>query len=250
MFGKEHLRYMCDHSSRRSFFTAPVAGALTLGADLALAQATPTPAPTKNGKSSLTPDEALNLLREGNRNFMEDRVASPNLSRQRRLELAQGQAPFCAYVTCSDSRVPPELLFGRGLGELFIVRNAGNTLDTVAMGSVEYAVAVLGAPLIVVMGHEACGAVKAAMAVVDDNQRFPGAIDDMIQPIIPAVLEARGAKGDRLEAATRKNVQRVVRTLREESDPMLLDPQRAGKIKVVGAYYNLKTGAVDFFDVK
>lgn len=91
----------------------------------------------------MTPDEAFALLRDGNAAFLRGDVAAPDIGPSRRLSLAQGQSPFCAYVTCSDSRVPPELLFGRGLGELFIVRNAGNTIDTVARGSIEFAVAVL-----------------------------------------------------------------------------------------------------------
>lgn len=205
-------------------------------------------APTKDGKSTLTPDESLALLEQGNQAFLRDEIAQPDIGAQRRLELAKGQAPFCAYVTCSDSRVPPELLFGRGLGELFIIRNAGNTVDTTAMGSIEYAVAELEVPLVVVMGHESCGAVKAAMAVVEENARFPGAIDDMIQPIIPAVLEARAQAGDPTENAVKQNVRRVVTMLREESHPMMLGPQRDGKLKVVGAYYHLDTGRVDFFD--
>ena len=138
----------------------------------------------------IRPEEALAVLREGNRAFLSDNLLQPPLDRTVRLRLAAGQSPFAAYVSCSDSRVPPELLFGRGLGELFIVRNAGNTLDTSALGSLEFAVSVLGVPLIVVMGHEACGAVQAAVAVVRENARFPGNIGKMIQPIIPAVLEA------------------------------------------------------------
>lgn len=207
------------------------------------------PAPTKDGKSALNPDQALQLLKDGNTAFLRGEIADPDLSVRRRLDLARGQAPFVAYVSCSDSRVPPELLFGRGLGELFIVRNAGNTVDTVAKGSIEFAVAVLGVPLVVVMGHEACGAVKAAMDVVNRNARFPGAIDAMIEPIIPAVLEARSASGDATEAAIRQNVRRVVTNLRERSDPLLMEPQAQGKLKVVGAYYELGTGRVDFFDM-
>jgi carbonic anhydrase len=207
------------------------------------------PAPVKDGKSALTPDEAIRLLKEGNEAFLRDEIVLPNRTEARRLELAKGQAPFCAYVYCSDSRVPPELLFGRGLGELFIVRNAGNTVDNVAMGSIEYAVAELGVPLVVVMGHESCGAVKAAMAVVETNARFPGKIDDMIEPIIPAVLEARGMHGNATENAVKQNVRRVVRNLREESDPLLLKPLAEGRIKVVGAYYHLDSGAVEFFDM-
>lgn len=124
----------------------------------------------------MAPKEALDLLREGNRAFLNDQGVIPALDRDTRLRLAAGQSPFAAYVSCSDSRVPPELLFGRGLGELFIVRNAGNTLDIAALGSLEFAVSVLGVPLIVVMGHEACGAVQAAVSVVHDKARFAGNI--------------------------------------------------------------------------
>ena len=145
--------------------------------------------------------------------------------------------------------MPPELLFGRGLGELFIIRNAGNTVDTVALGSIEYAVAVLNVSLVVVMGHESCGAVKAATEVVTDNATFPGSIGPMIEPIIPAVLQARGEDGDLLDNSVRSNVRRVVRQLREQTDPLLLEPQNSGRLKVVGAYYGLQSGAVDFFDL-
>ncbi|MDX2237329.1 MAG: carbonic anhydrase [Hyphomonadaceae bacterium] len=247
---------MCDNVSRRSILTA--AGIAPIGLAVSAAEAhaqsrrrveTTAPAPTANGRTLLNADQALALLRQGNETFVRGGQRQPDMSAARRLELARGQAPFCAYVSCSDSRVPPELLFGRGLGELFIIRNAGNTVDTVAMGSIEYAVAVLGVPLVVVMGHEACGAVKAAMDVVNANARFPGSIDDMIEPIIPAVLEARGQAGDATENAIRQNVRRVVRRLREETDPILLQPQREGRVKVVGAYYRLDTGVVDFFDV-
>ncbi len=144
--------------------------------------------------------------------------------------------------------MPPELLFGRGLGELFVIRNAGNTVDTVALGSIEYAVAVLNVPLVVVMGHESCGAVKAATEVVTDNATFPGSIGPMIEPIIPAVLSVRDKEGDLLDNSVRANVSRVVRQLRQHTDPILLEPQQAGKLKVVGAYYDLDDGRVDFFD--
>jgi carbonic anhydrase len=241
------------HLSRRVLMTGALTAAAAAGVSPVLAQSNSRrvvgTAPTRDGKSTLTPDAALQLLRDGNAAFLRGEDLAPDLSPKRRLDLARGQAPFCAYVSCSDSRVPPELLFGRGLGELFIVRNAGNTVDTVAQGSIEFAVAVLGVPLVVVMGHEACGAVKAAMDVVEKNARFPGSIGNMIEPIIPAVLEARGAAGDKTENAIRQNVRRVVRTMREDSDPLLMKPQAEGRLKVVGAYYALGTGMVDFFDL-
>lgn len=196
----------------------------------------------------MTPDEALDRLRQGNINFLNDTPNRPVMDSASRLRLAAGQQPFAAYVSCSDSRVPPELLFGKGLGELFIVRNAGNTVDTAAMGSLEFAVGVLKVPLIVVMGHEGCGAVKAALSVVRDNERFPGNIGKMIQPILPAVLEASHSGELTMESAVRQNVRRVVTELREEASPILLHPQAIGTLKVVGAYYHLSSGSVDFFD--
>lgn len=198
---------------------------------------------------TMSPNEALALLRDGNQAFLNDEPILPPLDRDTRLRLAAGQSPFAAYVSCSDSRVPPELLFGRGLGELFIVRNAGNTLDTAALGSLEFAVSVLGVPLIVVMGHEACGAVQAAVSVVRDQARFAGNIGKMIQPIIPAVLEVDMSQDTGIESAVRQNVRRVVRELREEASPLFLQPQAKGKLMVVGAYYELGSGKVDFFDL-
>jgi len=237
--------------SRRSLIAAGTVAmsAATIAPAFAARESDNRTADPKGELMVMTPDQALERLREGNRAFLDGKVDQVDLSAARRLALAKGQAPFCAYVSCSDSRVPPELLFGRGLGELFIIRNAGNTVDTVAMGSIEYAVAVLGVPLVVVMGHESCGAVKAAMSVVSDNARFPGVIGNMIEPIIPAVLEARNQPGDATEVAVKQNVRRVVRKLREASDPLLIEPQRAGKLKVVGAYYKLDSGEVDFFDL-
>lgn len=155
-------------------------------------------------------------------------------------------ASNAAMVTCSDSRVPPEPLFDRGLGELFIIRNAGNTVDTLALGSIEYAVAELKTPLVVVMGHESCGAVAAAAKVVTENANYPGAIGSMAEPIIPAVLAARSEPGDN---SVRANVRRVVSQLRNNTDPLLPEPQRDGRLWVVGAYYDLDEGAVDLFDL-
>lgn len=234
--------------SRRNLFTAAAGlGAATLVSVPASASAGSL-ALKEGVRTALTPDEALALLKEGNASYRTDSPVRTAIGRERRLEIALSQAPFAAYVSCSDSRVSPEILFGRGLGELFIIRNAGNTVDTVAMGSIEYAVAQLGVPLIVIMGHERCGAVSAAVSVVEENARFPGSIGPMIEPIIPAVLEARGQPGDLLANAIRANVRRTVARLRTAASPLLLDPQRQGRLKVVGADYDLDTGDVDFFD--
>ena len=198
-----------------------------------------------------TADEALQKLKDGNRRFVEDHPHDADISRERRLALASGQQPFATLIGCSDSRVGPELLFGAGLGELFIVRSAGNNIDTAGMGSVEFSVAVLGVPLIVVLGHEKCGAVAAATDVVTKDARFPGSIGRMIEPIVPAVLAARrnGADdGALVESAIEENVRRVVERLTKFSEPMILEPIEQGKLKVVGAVYSLATGEVRWLD--
>jgi len=161
------------------------------------------------------------------------------------LQIAQGQTPFAVFVGCSDSRVPPELVFGSGLGEFFVVRVAGNSVDRTALGSIEYGVGALGCPVVVVMGHERCGAVQAAIQMVQDDKRFPGAIGEMVSPIIPAVLRAQKMTGDLVENAVKENVRSVVLRLRQ-SDDVLSGPVAQGKVKVVGAYYNLGTGAAEF----
>jgi len=204
------------------------------------------PTSTAVTASQPSPDEALRRLMEGNAAFVADQPKLPDISRERRLELAEGQQPFATLVGCSDSRVGPEQLFGAGLGELFIVRTAGNNVDTAGMGSIEYSVTVLKVPLIVVLGHEKCGAVAAATEVVTKDVRFPGSIGRMIEPIVPAVIAAqRNSDDDNLvDRAVEENVRRMVERLNQFSEPMLLDPQRRGELKVVGAVYKLATGEV------
>jgi len=215
-------------------------------------------APAATGeKTKMTAEQALALLKEGNRQFLSDQPAiKPALvDHKRRIAVARGQRPFSVFVSCADSRVSPELLFGRGLGELFIVRNAGNTVDSVALGSIEYAVSELGVPLIIVMGHERCGAVAAAVDVVENNTVFPGSIGAMIEPIVPAVLRARAKLGqararDRgalLDAAVNENVLRVVDRLRN-SDSLLTEPLKAKRLKIVGGRYDLDDGHATFFE--
>lgn len=247
---------MTDLLTRRGLIkglsvAAPAAVALTAGtvrAQDAATGAVSTPAPT-----DLTPDQALDLLRAGNAEFVTDAPYRGAEDRARRLEIAQAQHPFAVLVGCSDSRVPPELLFGRGLGELFIIRVAGNTVDPVGLGSIEYAVAELGVPLIVVLGHERCGAVHAAVNVVEANAEFPGSIGRMVEPIVPAVLRARAdlAEGadeaQLLDAAVHANVERVVAGLKV-SGPVLEGPLAEGRLRIVGARYDLEDGAVTFFE--
>lgn len=205
------------------------------------------PAFAAGPKTTMTPDQALAALKEGNDKFVTDAPYRQATDRARRLEIARGQTPFAVLVSCSDSRVPPELLFGRGLGELFIVRNAGNTVDTTALGSIQYAALELGVPLVVVLGHEKCGAVDAAVKVIKDNATFPGAIGQMVEPIVPAVIRAQAQQGDLLDNAVRENVRRTVNRLRT-AEALLQEPLRTGKLRIVGARYDLDDGDVDFFD--
>jgi carbonic anhydrase len=201
--------------------------------------------------TSLSADEALERLISGNARYVADDPIMPDISRERRLAVAKAQFPFATLVGCSDSRVGPEQLFGVGLGDLFIVRTAGNNVGTNGMGSIEFSVAQLGVPLIVVLGHERCGAVDAAVKVVTDDLQLPGSMGKMIEPILPAVLHAQRqlpADGDLTDAAVRENVRRMVKRLRTASEPMLMTPQSDGRLRVVGAYYDLDTGGVDFFD--
>lgn len=199
-------------------------------------------------KTDLSPRQALDLLKEGNGSFVSEGPVTAVTGRQRRLEIAKGQTPFAILVSCSDSRVSPEILFGRGLGELFIVRNAGNTVDTAALGSIEYGVAELGVPLILVLGHQRCGAVGAAIEVVEKGTVFPGEIGRMVEPIVPAVLAAQKKGGDLFDMSVRENVSRIAHRLRTGSDPLVMDPLKAGKLMIVGASYSLDSGKVDFFD--
>jgi carbonic anhydrase len=199
--------------------------------------------------TTVSPDEALRLLKDGNQAYLAGRAIDPDAGGKRRHDLALGQSPMAVVITCSDSRVAPEILFHQGLGELFVIRNAGNTIDTVAMGSLEYAVAELGVPLIVVLGHERCGAVGAAVAIVEQGASFPGSIGRMVEPIIPAVLDARRAGAtDLIDASVRANVRRTVARLRTASEPFVLGPIKTGRLRIVGARYDLDDGKLDFFD--
>jgi carbonic anhydrase len=197
------------------------------------------------GGTALTADQALALLKKGNADFVAGRIAAPNAGVKRRAEIAAKQTPFCAVLACADSRVPPELLFNRGLGDLFVVRVAGNTLDPEGLGSLEYGVEHLGIPLILVLGHERCGAVGAAVEVVEKNARLPGSLNAIVEPIVPAVLRAKAGGGDLLANAVRENVLGVVGQL-TASDSVMTGPIARGELTIAGAVYDLDTGAVDF----
>lgn len=229
------------HSSRRGFLSATAALALGagLGSNLAFAAGGET--------TKVTADEALAKLKAGNAKYVQaPQLCSAELARQRG-DVAKHQMPWATIVSCADSRVPPELLFGgTGIGELFVARNAGNMVDTATMGTIEYGSAVLGVPLIVVLGHERCGAVAAACEVVEKQTKFPGSIGPMVAPIVPAAQAVRGRVGDFVDNAIRENASRTAKKIAAES-PLIADLVGKGKVKVVAARYDLDEGRVEFF---
>jgi carbonic anhydrase len=169
----------------------------------------------------------------------------PSQSAQRLHEVAKGQHPFAIILSCSDSRVPPEIVFDAGLGDLFVVRVAGNTAADAAIGSIEYAAEHLGAPLLVVMGHRRCGAVQAALAALNSSEPAPGHLDAFITPIIPAAKMAKQTGTDHvLDLAVQENVRRVVEQL-TTSKPILAEMVHEHKLAIIGCVYDLDTGHVN-----
>jgi carbonic anhydrase len=229
-------------SSRREFVRAAgvAAGLVAAGRARAVAPAAAPP----------SPDAVLAKLLEGNKRFMNGQTSL--LTRRRPQDfaaLAEGQAPTSVIVACADSRVAPELIFDQGVGDLFVVRVAGNVVTgagPVVKGSIEFAVAELGCRLIMVIGHGQCGAVKAAIAHVDANDTLPGSIGGIVDAIRPAVPAAAGQSGDKLDNVIRANVRNSVEKIKG-LDPILSKVARSGELKVVGAVYDLKTGQVDVF---
>jgi carbonic anhydrase len=191
-------------------------------------------------------DEALERLLAGNRRFVEGKLHHETRGGVRRDEVAGGQSPFAIVVGCADSRVPPEVVFDEGLGDVFTVRVAGNTgNDPLIVGSVEYAATNLDSVLFMVLGHDECGAVKAAIDVVLNGKTLPGQIGAVVEPILPAVEEVRSVPdGTRLDQAVKANIRHSVNALRI-ADPLIADLVSSGKLKLVGAEYRLESGKVD-----
>ncbi|WP_406696977.1 carbonic anhydrase [Singulisphaera sp. Ch08] len=227
--------------SRREF--VKVTGLAASAAGLALPSAAQA-APARD------PNAVLAQLLEGNQRFVKGQLAHPGRSPKDFLALAEGQAPLAVIVGCADSRVAPELIFDQGVGDLFVVRAAGNVVSgagPIVKGSIEFAVAELGARLIIVLGHTKCGAVKAAIQHIDANDVLPGSIGDLIDPIRVAVNAVKGHPGDKLENVTRANVEKGVERLKA-LDPILSKFAKAGELKVVGAVYELHTGLVKVYE--
>lgn len=186
-----------------------------------------------------TPASVLAELKAGNERFASHHVTHPHQTAARRTELASGQQPHAVILACADSRVAPEIVFDKGLGDLFTVRVAGNIAGDPEIASIEYAVEHLHVPLIVVMGHQSCGAVGAAI----EGGEAPGHLPTLVDAIKPSVDKARAMKGELSDNAIRVNVEAVVAQL-EASHPILAEHVAAGTLKIVGGVYSLQTGRV------
>jgi carbonic anhydrase len=230
-------------TSRREFFTLTAAAGF--GAANSRLSAEPQQvAPT--GPRQVSADEALRQLSDGNHRFTTGKTLTPRRKPEDFRTLAHGQFPEALIISCADSRVAPEILFDVGVGDIFVVRVAGNVIDgagVIVKGSIEYAVAELNVPLIVVLGHSGCGAVKAAIQHLNDKDSLPGAINGLVELIKPAVAKSKGIAGDPLENAIRQNVEIGVEKLKG-LEPILAPRVKDGKVKVVGGVYDLRTGVV------
>jgi carbonic anhydrase len=231
--------------SRRKFFALASASALSVSNSHELFAEAFEMAADKPA-SPVNPDQALRDLLDGNKRFMKGQTNGPRRSPADFQKLAAGQYPEAIIVSCADSRVAPEILFDVGVGDIFVIRVAGNVVTGAGVtvkGSIEYGVAELNAPLIMVLGHSACGAVKAAKQHIDAKDSLPGAINGLVELVKPAVAQSKGEPGDPLENAIRKNVQLGVERLKT-LEPILAAKVKDGKLKVVGAVYDLSTGEV------
>jgi carbonic anhydrase len=193
--------------------------------------------------NAMTTGRAFETLIEGNRRFAGGKSVHPRGDRERRAEVVRGQRPYAAIVACSDSRVAPELIFDQGLGDLFVVRSAGNLIDALGLSSIEYAVGHLGVPLVVVVGHSSCGAVKAALEEGASADRpFP-----IVSALGPAIERARVLGGTLEENTARENARLAAARLRG-AEPILTAGIERGSLRIMSAFYDLETGVVSFFD--
>jgi len=228
--------------TRRNFLRTGALAALapwTASTALAAAPASGSPPP----QNAIAPADALKRIMEGNARYAANTPNERDFSAGRAARAA-GQYPIAAILSCADSRIGPELAFDQAPGDLFVVRVAGNVVNTDLLASLEYGVQFLGAPLIVVLGHSSCGAVDAAIKVVKDNAVLPGHLPALIAALKPAVMSARKEKsGELLDNATRDNVKGQVARLK--SSPPIIQKQYAEKkIDIVGGVYDIATGKV------
>ncbi len=192
-----------------------------------------------------TPDQAIEELIAGNKRFASGKMASPRVDSIRRVQTLNAQKPFAAIVSCSDSRVPVEQLFDQGIGDLFVIRTAGNSVaEDSVIGSIDYAIDHLEVPLVVVLGHQNCGGVTGAVTNAETGHRHNGKISELLEIISNDIPEYIGHP-ELLDEAIHVNAD--VQIQRIKSEDYVSNKIEAGKLKVISAYYNLETGAVEFY---
>lgn len=221
------------------------AGALLLAGTLPgkLAQAAEEGAAPPKPQNAISPDQALERLVAGNERYVSGNSDTHDFKDEREA-LVSGQNPFVAVLSCSDSRIAPEYAFDTARGDLFAIRVAGNFVTDEGLASLEYAVAVLGAPLILVLGHESCGAIDAGIKAVKDQTVFPGHIPKLTEALKPAIEKVLKQPGNLMENATAQNVKDSVQRLKNAT-PLITDALGKGKLKIVGGVYRLATGKVE-----
>ncbi len=225
--------------NRRAFSVAAVGGALGAAGISEAAHAEPVQEPRPKDC-----EEALKRLLDGNRRFVSGELKHPHLGKDWRKRLAGGQKPFATILGCSDSRVPPELLFDQGFGDLFVIRVAGNVIDTDVTGSIEYGVDHLGTSLVVVMGHDGCGAVTAALQADEDLKKEPNEIQSLVGKIKPAtkMVSPSLAFPKKLRQSVEANVRVSVKLLK--SVPDLAKAEKSNVCKIIGCVYDIESGTV------
>jgi carbonic anhydrase len=229
-------------TSRRALLAASALAAIGM---TGCAASNTTANPTKTIETNNTPTTSkspLQKLLDGNLRFQRGQAKWPNQTIAQRQAVAQKQTPFALIFSCVDSRVPPELVFDQGLGDLLVVRTAAHVIDNAALGSIEFGIAELGIPLLVILGHERCGAVTAAIQAIDHQQAAHGSIQSLIEYMRPSVLKARGQGDTRLTSAIRNNIIYTLHMLSQSE--IISDAANTGKLTIVGSYYDLDTGAV------
>jgi carbonic anhydrase len=219
------------------FFGAAAGLALAGAASAKEIKKTPKP------QNVVSPDAALKLLTEGNKRYVEGDSRRHDFKREREA-LVGGQNPYAGILSCADSRIAPEYAFDSGRGDLFVCRVAGNFANSDTIASLEYAVAMFGTPLIVVLGHDSCGAVGATIKSLKDNSTLPGHLPSLVTSLTPAVKAVSGKSGDLLDNATRQNVIDNVATLKSAT-PILSSAVEQRKLKIVGGIYRLRDGRVE-----
>jgi carbonic anhydrase len=240
MCRNESLVDRAQLSRRRllGFFGAATAG-LALAGTVSAKEAKAPPKP----QNVVSPDASLELLTKGNKRYV-DGVARRHDFKSEREALVGGQNPYAGILSCADSRIAPEYAFDSARGDLFVCRVAGNFANDDTIASMEYAVAVLGTPLIMVLGHDACGAIDATIKSLKDNTTLPGHLPSLVTSLAPAVKAVSGKPGDQLDNAIRQNVIDNVAKLKSAT-PILNSAVEKGKLKVVGGIYRLKDGRVE-----